>query len=1064
MTIQRQHNFISILQILICSAVLFATSTSQAQTAVYTNTEEQSQIAVPLPDNTDYTIENKDQDLLLSFSAPLAGELIDMADKLPQFFSSVNISNDKKNIIATLIEPAIVQNFVENKNLIIKIQKQPPELTRQGIDNRSSSYLLSFGQHPDFSRFTFESEGGTKPVYTVQSGKETTTVSFADKINLKTTNLKNYNRAANILQQINSANGLDVIFPAKLVKSFEHKNKIVFDLENQPNSEEQPDSEILTPAQTAPIDIRSQNLVNHHAKVAAAQIAPVQPNQIASLSFSWNIPVGLSVFQRGNYIWIIFDHAQKLDLDNLRATAASVADEVLQLPHPSATILRVLPKTKLNASVRKEGLLWIVDLFTREAPDEVKDLPIYTQYNINNQPYLFIPSAATGETVSIIDPEVGDIIVTGTSTDIGLGIKNEYNYPDLTLLKTAQGIAFNSDAMDIALNRGNTGYTIQAIRRGLNISPNLELLKHQEQLNQTDNKTANLSSDFDQELLGKTFAEAEDQLKQEIIQAEAPQKNNAKLELAKYYLSQGLGTNALAVLNKLVKNQAPETQTERFQGLLGVANFLAGRYPEAIENFSYGKLPAINEAVFWRTLAASAEQPRPENNAILVSYINLVRNYPPEIRAAIAKVGAQTAIAANDDITAQSFIDILKTMNTTRNLMPLVNYLTAEKMLMQGYPRNAIQEYRKAASSNDLKYSSLARKKIADLEMRLNVILPAKAIKELEGLRYAWGENEFKKDLLSDLSNLYVKNLDYYQALHTLQELQDISSDEEKLKIEQRMVRLFEDVYLNNQADNLSALKSLALYQDYSWLAPKSKHYNAIIQKLADRLVAVDLLDRAFDLLDSQLKTEPLSPLEKATFGSRMALIQLFNGHNHEALELLDQTEIPNLPETIALQRRIIRAKALSGTGNETEALELLKDDYSQNALLLKSEIFWNGNMWGEAADALKYLVEKPVPGKPLSEEQINYILDWATALKKAGRETVIVRLRNKFMPYFKDTKYYSAFSVLTNTLENKQINIRVIDKAINDVETFSNFARIYNQSLIKSNITEPAASNGNVK
>ena len=92
----------------------------------------------------------------------------------------------------------------------------------------------------------------------------------------------------------------------------------------------------------------------------------------------------------------------------------------------------------------------------------------------------------TGEVVSVIDPEIGDLIVTGTSMDIGLGTKSEYAYPDFTLLQTMQGIAFNADAMDVALSRGNTGYTIQAVRRGLNISPDLERLKHQEQLNQID--------------------------------------------------------------------------------------------------------------------------------------------------------------------------------------------------------------------------------------------------------------------------------------------------------------------------------------------------------------------------------------------------------------------------------------------------------------------------------------------------------------------------------------------------------------------------------------------------
>lgn len=1063
MTIKRQHRFRFFLQTTICSAVFLSCFDTFAQTAQYTGTAEETIITLPLADNVDYTIEGKDRELYLSFSRPLADRLQDIAAKLPSLVAAANIANNQKSMLLTLKEPLSVQNFRNDGNLIIKLRKQDGELADRGIDSRLNRLLLNYGNHQDFSRFSFEFAPGRKPEYIVKAGPETTTVSFKKRPDLKTSKLENYGKAAYVLQQINPEGGLDIIFPAKLKKSFEHENKIVFDLENSLLPQQQ-NTEIVPPVATAPINIRNQNLTRLQTAMTSAQVAPVQPNQVASLSFSWNMPVGLSVFRRGNYIWVIFDHPQNLDIESLREAAAPVADEVLQIPHPGAAILRILPKTKLNASVRKEGLLWIVDLFTRDAPEETKDLPVYTQYNVSNQPYLFIPSTAAGEVVSIIDPEVGDLIVTGTSTDIGLGIKDEYRYPDLTLLPTIQGVALNADALDIALSRGNTGYTIQAVRRGLNISPDLDFLKHQEQLNQIDNRIARLSADFNKELLGKTFAEAEDQLRQEIIKAEDEQKNNAKLELAKYYISQGLGTNALNILNKLIADKAPETETERFHGLLGVANFLAGRYEQALENFSFGRLPEINEAVFWRTLAASALEPTPENNAVLISYLNLVRNYPPEIRGAIAKVGAVTAIAAGDDITAQSFIDILKTMDTPRNLMPLVNYLTAEKILMQGYPRNAIQEYRKAANSNDLKYSSLARKKIADLEIRLNVIPPAKAIRELEGLRFAWGEIEFKKQLLSDLSDLYVRNFDYYQALRTLQNLEKISPAVDKPKIERRMVKLIEDIYLNNQADNLSALKSLALYQDYNWLPPKSRHYNAIIQKLADRLVAVDLLDRAYELLDSRLRTGELTALEKATFGSRLALIQLFNGQNHEALDILDRTETPGLPKTIELQRRIVRAKALSGTGNEAQALELLKDDYSKNALLLKSEIFWNGNMWGDAADAIKYLIEKPTPGQPLSEEQINYILDWATALKKAGRETVIVRLRNKFMPYFKDTKYYSAFSVLTDTLENDQINIRVIDKAINDIETFSDFAKIYNKSLLKSNLTEAPAVQNNVR
>ena len=302
---------------------------------------------------------------------------------------------------------------------------------------------------------------------------------------------------------------------------------------------------------------------------------------------------------------------------------------------------------------------------------------------------------------------------------------------------------------------------------------------------------------------------------------------------------------------------------------------------------------------------------------------------------------------------------------------------------------------------------------------------------------------------------MYVQNYDYKSALNTLDDLKKISSVQEKPKVERRQIKLFEDIYLNNQADNLSALKALALYIDYSDLAPKSKNYHAIIQKLADRLVAVDLLDRAYNLLEERLKSNQLTKIETATYGSRMALIELFRGNNHEALKILKTTQSSDIPQTLKLQRRIIKAKALAGTGQEKQALDLLKDDFSKNALLLKSEIFWSNGQWGEAADSIKYLIEPPTPGKALSEEQINYILDWATALKKAGRETVVVRLRNKFMPYFQGTKYYSVFSVLTNTLEDKQLNIRNINQAVNDIETFSNFAKIYNQALIGNTVKD---------
>lgn len=809
-------------------------------------------------------------------------------------------------------------------------------------------------------------------------------------------------------------------------------------------------------AQIKPIETTAEKKVSKHSEMALSQVVSPKPqNQVASLSFSWNIPVALSLFKRGDYLWIIFDHTQSIDIEELSKTAAPLSDEIVQIPNFQALILRLKINDNVKFMVRKEGLLWIVDLFTHDIPVQTKDMQVFTQYNSKKQPFLFIPVQGTGNIISTIDPEIGDSIITAPNMDIGIGLSHTYNYPDLELLQSYQGLVLVSKTNDILLNRATTGLTIQGYNRGLNVSHDLETLKRQELLAQADSELGTFAETVKNDNVDQNFVKAVADLRQDIADAPEEQKNKARLELAQYYVSKGLGTNALSILNKIKATDTPEAKSEKLYGLMGVANFLANRFEEAVENFSYGKLPQYNEAIFWRTLASSAIEYKDEDSGILLSFISLIRDYPDEVKDRIALVGARIALNAGDDLSAQNFIDILKNSKHPERLLPAVHYFTAQKLVLQGSPMSAIAEYKRILPMDSLKYSSFARKEIVDLGLRLSLYPLEKAIGELERLRYSWGEKPFKISVLSMLADLYIKKKDFNNALQTLQDLKNISDFEDKPLIEQRMVKLFEDIYINNEADNLPALKSLALYDDYAWLAPKSSRYNTIVQKLSDRLVAVDLLERADKLLTNQLKKVPMTQLDRSKIGTRLALIYLFSNKNEEALLMLDNTETPNMPETLSLQRKIIKAKALTNLGREHDALELLKDDYSKNAILLKSEIYWNAGLWGQASDNIKYLIEKPTPGKPLSEEQINYILDWATALKKSGKETVIVRLHNKFMPYFKNTKYHSVFNILTDSLEDDKIDINAINGIVNDVAAFSNFAKIYTNSLKTSDINK---------
>lgn len=775
-------------------------------------------------------------------------------------------------------------------------------------------------------------------------------------------------------------------------------------------------------------------------------------DDIVSVRFAWNNPVNMATFTRNNKIWIVFDHQNKFDIDILKADAKHMAKEIYTLPHPSGSIIIIEPAPGVKHALRKEGLLWILDLYTGVPPSfKIDNYTIFTQFDSLKNSYLFIPTPSAGNILSFIDPEIGDIITVSPTSRLGHGIEKPYRYPDFDILQSSQGFALVLNTSDIILNRGNSGLTLKAMGRGLNITHNLDALKRNQYLTQTETSSDKaFDLQIPENLSKMNLAEVTEKFKKQIVSASMNEKNALRLKLAQYYVHNGLGSEALFILNQMKKLKLPETKTDHFYALSGIANFLARRYDLAIKDFSQNNLLQTDEGIFWHTISKSAKEHNEENNATILAHVSLMRDYPQAIKDQISVIAAKNAIETGDDLSSQNFIDILNnTPERLRNLEPQIIYLNAQKLEMQGYMRNAIKQYKKLIDIDSAMFSSYGRLRYAVIGEILKFITLPEAIAELEKLRFAWGEKEFKVRLLNQLSKLYLKNNDYYNALRVLNDVGFLVNEDQRPSIARRMVKIFEDIFIGNHADTvLSPVKALALFQDFKWLAPLSKNHHLIIQKLADRLVAVDLLSRAQELLMTLLYKADLTEEEQAKVGARIAIIYLFEGKPTNALNAIEATEFSNIPDALKNQRNIIASRALSDMGRSDEALELIRDDFSTQAILRKFEVYWNAQDWDKASNTIKYLIEEPVKGKPLSTEQINYILDWATTLKQAGKETVLIRLKNKFAPFFEGTAHQSAFNVLTNHLEADKIDIGSIKTVISDIKNFNNFARFYTGKL----------------
>ena len=87
-----------------------------------------------------------------------------------------------------------------------------------------------------------------------------------------------------------------------------------------------------------------------------------------------------------------------------------------------------------------------------------------------------------------------------------------------------------------------------------------------------------------------------------------------------------------------------------------------------------------------------------------------------------------------------------------------------------------------------------------------------------------------------------------------------------------------------------------------------------MIRRLADRLVSVDLLDQAAELLQHQVDHR-LQGAARAQVATRLAVVYLMNRKPDRALATLQKTRAADLSNDLRDQRLLIEARAMSNLG-----------------------------------------------------------------------------------------------------------------------------------------------------
>src|SRR5262249_23658735 len=147
----------------------------------------------------------------------------------------------------------------------------------------------------------------------------------------------------------------------------------------------------------------------------------------------------------------------------------------------------------------------------------------------------------------------------------------------------------------------------------------------------------------------------------------------------------------------------------------------------------------------------------------------------------------------------------------------------------------------------------------------------------LETLAMTWRGDTTEVRTLQLLSSMYADLGRYRDALMVSRAATKIQPNSEPSRqMQDAASGLFAEIFLSPKGEDLPPVDALALFYEFSELTPIGRRGDELIRRLADRLVTVDLLDQAAELLQYQIDRR-LDGAARAQVASRLAMVYLMN-------------------------------------------------------------------------------------------------------------------------------------------------------------------------------------------
>ena len=765
------------------------------------------------------------------------------------------------------------------------------------------------------------------------------------------------------------------------------------------------------------------------------------------LTFGFGAPVPAALFRRADTVWLVFDSEQPIDTGAIQKEGGPLITDIDRRPLNNGQAIRIrLARPQLaslsagdskGSASAAAGESWIV---TFADAVQQPSRALYAQRNVIDRAHasVTVPLAGPGKLHRIVDPDSGTALMVVTALPPARGFIRRQQFVEFSLGESIHGVVVEPKSDDIAVEVASDKVTVTR-RGGLTLSA----------ANAAPERAASAAQPiFDVEQWQKDskadlFKRLDELVDAASTAGDDDARTTARIDLARFYMARGFYHEARAVLDLALSERNPGQEDPVLLIVHSVASSLTNYTASAMRDLANPAIGANYDSQLWKALALAQQHKWAEAREKFKNAHFAISVLPIDLQRAIVAAAMRASLEVGDFSGVASCSSDLGALGIPDELKPRITVMRGRLSEALGRDKDALAQYKEVMASPDREAATEAQLHNIALRQKRNEIKPEDALRDLETLSVMWRGDRLEVQTLKMLMALYIDTGRYAEALAASRTATRLEPDSAvSRQIQDDAAALFAQLFLSTKGDNLPPVDALAMFYDFRDLTPIGRRGDEMIRRLADRLVAFDLLDQAGELLQYQIDHR-LEGAARAQVAARLAMVYLMNRKPDRAIAALRTTRIADLAGELRQQRLLLEARAQSDVGRRDLALDIISNLAGREAIRLRSDIYWASRRWREASEQIElYYGERWRDFKPLKPNEKSDIIRAVIGYALSEDALGLARFREKYAPLMNGSADKVAFDTASKPAAGNSAEFEQIAKMAAKVDTLSGFLR----------------------